>query len=223
NTDLLAGILEAANHEEYRYTNKELRDDIVVHFAAGHDSNVAFYHLAKYPAIQKKAREEAIKVLGSTSKLPTFDNIKDLKYITAIIMESLRMYPPVVQPLFRTPTRPLNLSRNITIPKGVNITVNFWQIHRNPNLWNDVDKFIPERFINHEKEMKNNWVPFSGGPRNCIGQNFSMMEQKVIIAMTLLNFEVSLPQNTQHADKILLSSSLMLHPKNLELVFSKLK
>ncbi|CAG8696641.1 3521_t:CDS:2, partial [Racocetra fulgida] len=140
NTDLLAGILEAASREDYRYTNKELRDDI---------------------DIQKKAREEAIKVLGSTSKLSTFDNIKDLKYISAIIMESLRIYPPVVQPLFRTPTRPLNLSRNITIPKGVKITVNFWQIHRNPNLWNDVDKFMPERFINPEKEMKSNWVPFS--------------------------------------------------------------
>ncbi|CAG8584746.1 5369_t:CDS:2, partial [Cetraspora pellucida] len=142
NTDLLAGLLEAAKNEEYMYTDKELRDDI---------------------DIQKKAREEALNVLESASKIPTSENLKVL---------------------FRTPTKPLNLARGITIPEGVKITVNIWQMHRNSDLWNDADKFIPERFMNPEKEIKNNWAPFSGGHRNCIGQKFSMMEQKIIIAMT---------------------------------------
>ncbi|CAG8474977.1 8193_t:CDS:2 [Gigaspora rosea] len=218
NTDLLAGILEAANQEEYNHTIKELRDDIVVYFAAGHDTSSI-----SLSEVQKKAREEAIKVLGNTSKLPTSENIKDLKYITAIIMESLRLYPPALQILFRSPTKPLKLSRNITIPKGVKTTVSLWQVHRNPDIWNDVDEFIPERFINPEKEIKSNWVPFSSGPRSCIGQNFSMMEQKVIIAMTLLNFEASLPPNARQLDRIPLTSSFMMHPKKLDIVFSKLK
>ncbi|CAG8630704.1 45336_t:CDS:2, partial [Gigaspora margarita] len=118
NTDLLAGILEFASHEEYNYTNKELRDDL---------------------DIQKKAREEIINILGSASNLPTSENLKDLKYLTAIIMESLRLYPPASLLVYRKPTKPLNLSSNITIPKGTNITVNFWQIHRNPDIWNDAD------------------------------------------------------------------------------------
>ncbi|CAG8745346.1 25215_t:CDS:10, partial [Dentiscutata erythropus] len=218
NTDLLAGILEAANQEEYNYTAKELRDDIVVYFVAGHDTSSV-----SLSDVQKKAREEAINVLGNTSELPTSENLKELKYITAIIMESLRLYPPALQILFRSPTKPLNLSRNITLPKGVRITVSLWQVHRNPAIWNNVDEFIPERFINPEKEIKSNWVPFSSGPRSCIGQNFSMMEQKVIIAMTLLNFEVSLPPDARHLDRVPLTSSFMLHPKKLDLVFSKLK
>ncbi|CAG8681621.1 8740_t:CDS:10, partial [Gigaspora rosea] len=140
NTDLLAGILESANHEEYNYTNKELRD-------------------TKYPDIQKKAREEVINVLGSASNLPTSESLK----------------------------------------------------------------FIPERFINPTKETKNNWIPFSIGPRNCLGRNFSMMEQKVVIALTLLNFEILLPPNAQHLDEIPLKKTFVLQPKKIDLIFSKLK
>ncbi|RIB06475.1 cytochrome P450 [Gigaspora rosea] len=228
NTDLLAGILEYASHEEYNYTNKELRDDLVNYFLAGHDTtstsiSIILYYLAKYPDIQKKAREEVINVLGSASNLPTSENLKNLKYLTAIIMESLRLYPPAIITSYRKPTKPLNLSNKITIPKGANIAVNFWQIHRNPDIWNDADKFIPERFINPTKETKSSWIPFSIGPRNCLGQNFSMMGQKVVIALTLLNFEILLPLNAPHLDEIPLAKTLLLHPKKIDLIFSKLK
>ncbi|CAG8528426.1 10653_t:CDS:2, partial [Scutellospora calospora] len=225
---IIPGILESAAQQDYKCINKELRDDIVIYFVAGHDTSslslsTVFYYLAKYPDIQKKAREEAINVLGSSSKLPTSDNLRDLKYITAIIMEALRLYPPATIIFSRSPIKPLNLSRNITIPEGTKLTVGLWQIQRNPDVWENVDEFIPERFMNPDKEIKSNWVAFSSGPRNCIGQNFSMMEQKIIIAMTLLNFEVSLPPNMKRLDKISLTSSFMLYPKELNVVFSKLK
>ncbi|CAG8773394.1 39453_t:CDS:2, partial [Gigaspora margarita] len=139
NTDLLSGLLEAANHEEYNYTNKELRDHLVNYLIAGYDSNIILYYLAKYPDIQKKARDEVINVLGSASNVLTSEKLKDLKYLTAIIMESLRLYPPAALLVYRKPTKPFNLSENITIPKGISVTVNFWQIHRNPDIWNDAD------------------------------------------------------------------------------------
>ncbi|RIB14830.1 cytochrome P450 [Gigaspora rosea] len=228
NTDLLSGLLEAANHEEYNYTNKELRDHLVNYLIAGYDTtstsiSIILYYLAKYPDIQKKARDEVIKVLGSASNFITSENLKDLKYLTAIIMESLRLYPPAALLVYRKPTKPFNLSENITIPKGISVTVNFWQIHRNPDIWNDADKFIPERFINPTKEIENNWIPFSIGPRNCLGQNFSMMEQKVVIALTLLNFEMSFPPNAKHLDEIPLTKNFLLQPKKIDLIFSKLK
>ncbi|CAG8689923.1 26122_t:CDS:2, partial [Dentiscutata erythropus] len=99
-------------------------------------------------------------------------------------MESLRLYPVASLLVPRKPTKPLNLLKNIILPKEVTVTVNFWQIQRNPDIWDDADKFIPERFINPAKELRNSWIPFSIGPRNCLGQNFSMMEQKVVIALT---------------------------------------
>ncbi|CAG8567982.1 20_t:CDS:10, partial [Racocetra persica] len=207
NTDLLAGLLEAANNEKYNYTNEELRDDLASIFVSGHDSTttslcVIFYHLARYPDIQKKAREEAMNVLGNASKIPTSDSLKDLKYINAIIMEALRIYPPAIQLLFRVTTKPLNLSENIVIPKGVEAAVSLWQVHRNQDIWKDADKFIPERFMNLETDITNQWLPFSSGPRNCIGQKLSMMNQKIVVAMILLNYEISLPPNTP--DRLLL-------------------
>ncbi|RIB09230.1 cytochrome P450 [Gigaspora rosea] len=212
NTDLLAGILDSANYEK-----------IITQIRSLEIIYIILYYLAKYPDVQKKAREEVINVLGSASNLPTSENLKNLKYLTAIIMESLRLYPPASVLVNRKPTKPLNLSSNITIPKGAKISVNFWQIHRNPDIWNDANKFIPERFINPTKETKTSWIPFSIGPRNCIGQNFSMMGQKVVIALTLLNFEILLPPNAQHLDEIPLTKSLLLHPKKIDLIFSKLK
>ncbi|CAG8606381.1 3186_t:CDS:10, partial [Dentiscutata heterogama] len=223
NTDLLAEILKAANHEEDYYKNKELRDNLINYFIAGNDSNIILYYLAKYPDIQKKAREEAINVLGSASNLPTSENLKDLKYLTAIIMESLRLYPPAATIVHRKLTKPLNLSKNIILPNKGMVVVNFWQIQRNPDIWTDANKFIPERFINPDKEIRNSWIPFSIGSRSCLGQNFAMKEQKIIIALTLLNFEIKFPSNIQHLDEIPLQKTYLLHPKKIDIIFSKLK
>ncbi|CAG8792359.1 20601_t:CDS:2, partial [Racocetra persica] len=176
-TDLLANMLENIGNEKFEYTIKDLRDELTSIFSAGHNT-----------------REEAIQVLGNYSKIPNSENVKKLKYIKAIIEESLRRYPAVTMLPFRKVLKPLKLSQNIEIPEGINISLNIWQIHKNSDLWSD--EFVPEKFMN--QEAKKNWIPFSNGHRNCIGQNFSMMEQIVITAMMLLNFEVSLPPESQN-------------------------
>ncbi|KAF0556428.1 cytochrome P450 [Gigaspora margarita] len=221
-TDLLANMLENLGNG---YTMKDLRDELTAIFSAGHNTtafalSAVFYNLAKHPEIQKKAREEAIQVLGDSSKIPTSENIKDLKYIKAIIKESLRLYPAVAMLPFRKVLKPLRFNQDIVIPKGTNLSLNIWQVHKNSNFWSD--EFVPERFINQDD--RENWIPFSSGHRNCIGQNFSIMEQIVITAMMLLNFEVLLPPESQNFDKMPLKSSFYtLYPKDLKIVFSELK
>ncbi|KAF0532296.1 cytochrome P450 [Gigaspora margarita] len=221
-TDLLANLIENIGDE---YTIKNLRDELTTIFSAGHNTTAfalssVFYNLAKYPVIQKKAREEAIQVLGDSSKIPNSENIKNLKYIKAIIKESLRLYPAAVMLPFRKVLKPLRFNQDIIIPKGTSLTLNIWQVHKNSNLWSD--EFVPERFINQDEHE--NWIPFSSGHRICIGQNFSIMEQIVITTMILLKFKVSLPPDSQKFDKMPLTSSFYtLFPKDLRIIFSELK
>ncbi|CAG8704554.1 6388_t:CDS:2, partial [Dentiscutata heterogama] len=121
---------------------------------------------------------------------------------------------------FRKVLKPLKFNQNVVIPKGTSLSLNIWQVHKNSDLWRD--EFMPERFMNQDD--KENWIPFSSGHRNCIGQNFSIMEQTVITAMILLNFELSLPPDGQKFDKMPLRSSFYtLNPKDIKVIFSKLK
>ncbi|CAH1759248.1 17068_t:CDS:10 [Entrophospora sp. SA101] len=216
-----------AEKEGYEISSNDLRDELVTFFLAGHDTtshalSVVFYYIAKYP-IQNKAREEAFSVLGVKGKIPTSEDLKKLKYINAIIKESLRLYPSLAITIPRLNDKELSYGQ-IIIPKNTRTNVNIWAIHHDPENWSDPDIFIPERFLSNENgDNLHAWMPFSSGSRNCIGQNFSLMEQRTIISMLLLNYEISLPQKSPHKDKIVLTSGSLISPKNLDLIFSKRK
>jgi len=226
--DLLYEMIDAAEREGYDMSSNHLRDEMVAFFLAGHDTtshalSVAFYYLAKYPEVQKKAREEAINVLGTKGKIPTSEDLKNLKYINAIIKESLRLYPSLIITIPRITKKEFNYGP-ITIPKDTRTSVNIWAIHHDPKNWPEPEKFMPERFLSNKGDNNlHAWMPFASGPRNCIGQNFTLMEQRVIISMLLLNYDISLPLKSPHKDKIILSVGSMLIPQNLELTFSKRK
>nr|CAG8617780.1 8850_t:CDS:2 [Entrophospora candida] len=179
--DLLYGMIEAANEENYEMSSDDLRDEMVTFFLAGHDTtshalSVAFYYMAKYP-IQNKAREEAISVLGVKGKIPTSEDLK------VVIYKSLRLYPALVETLPRLTKKELRYGQMI-IPKNTMASVNIWAVHRDPQSWPDPEKFNPERFLSSKDDNNlHAWMPFSAGPRNCIGQNFSLMEQRIIISM----------------------------------------
>jgi cytochrome P450 len=226
--DLLYGMIEAAEKEGYDISSNHLRDEMVTFFLAGHDTtshalSVAFYHFAKYPEIQKKAREEAINVLGAKGKIPTSEDLKNLKYINAVVKESLRLYPSAIITIPRITKKEMSYGQMV-IPENTRTSVNIWQIHHDPENWPEPDKFMPERFLSNKGDNNlHAWMPFGSGSRSCIGQNFTLMEQRVIISMLLLNYEISLPLKSPHQDKLILNVGSMLSPQNLELVFSKRK
>ncbi|CAG8705103.1 998_t:CDS:10, partial [Rhizophagus irregularis] len=178
NKDLLMSMLEMSEKEGIKIDSHELRDNLVNFFIAGHDTtslniSVAIYHLAKYPEMQKKARDEVIR-----------------------------------------PNDYVQVGPYIIPPKSYNC-VNVWHVHHDPKIWKNPNQWDPERFLNGEKRHPYSWIPFSGGPRNCAGQNFSLMEQRVLIAMILLKYEWTLPENSMHKEKFYLDSNFLLKPKDL--------
>uniref|UniRef100_A0A1D1YE05 Cytochrome P450 4F22 n=1 Tax=Anthurium amnicola TaxID=1678845 RepID=A0A1D1YE05_9ARAE len=223
--DLLTSILKSSEQEGIHTDVKQLRDEMVNFFVAGHQTtsmslSTSLYFLAKYPEIQEKARAEVISILGNEPIIPSSDQLKQMKYISAITKESLRMYPPTTFTALRSLNKPTKIGPYI-VPKNVLCAINIWQVHYNEKHWENPKQYNPERFLNNEKRHPFSWIPFSSGPRNCVGQNYSIMEQKVILSMMLLKYNWTLPENSINKNKLVLSSQFLLRPADLKLVFTE--
>ncbi|GBB89435.1 hypothetical protein RclHR1_16100002 [Rhizophagus clarus] len=225
--DLLSKILEYAEQERIYTDTKQLRDELVNNFVAGHDTTslaltTSLYYLARYPEMQERARSEVISIMGDKLILPTSEHLKELKYLNAIIRESLRVHPPSTVLNFRTPTKPLKVGSYV-VPKDTWCITNVWQIQHDPKYWDDPYRYDPDRFLSGEKKHPYSWIPFSAGHRGCIGQNFSIMEQRVTLSMFLLKYEWTLPKDSIHKEKMILKSQFLLRPDNVELIFTERK
>ncbi|KAH8555194.1 cytochrome P450 [Umbelopsis sp. PMI_123] len=234
--DLLTLMLEA-NEEtvdaDHRLTNSELRSDLAIFFIAGHDTtsnalSFALYYLAANPHIQEKARKEVIDILGDGDDFiyPTAAQCSEMKYIYMIIKETLRMDGPAQNTSPRECTQDTELAGTL-IPKGTIVTADMFVMQTNPAIWNDPESFSPERFASGgENESKAGtglaWAPFGNGSRQCIGMNFSLAEQKVLLSMLLRRFTWTLPEDSIHKNGLVLNGGLsIVSPKDLHLKFTK--
>jgi len=150
-----------------------------------------FFLLGHNKEVQEKVFQEMDSIFGDDNRDATEDDIKNMKYLECVIKEALRLFPPV--PLFgRRVTEPFEIE-GYTLPVGAMITVAPVWVHRDPNHYGeDYMKFKPERF---EKENSTGrhpfaYIPFSAGSRNCIGQKFALMEEKVVISSIIRNYEI---------------------------------
>jgi len=200
-SDFLDILLKAKEGSQV-LSNKEIRDEVNTFMFAGHDTTAssmswAMYNLAKYPDVQEKCRQEVNRVLQDSEDI-TWEMLPELKYLTMVLKENLRLYPPVI-----VAARELKSNvdipspddgKTVTIPKGTRSTAFIFMVHRNPYIWKDPNTFDPERFSpeNRANIPAYAFIPFSAGPRNCIGQAFAMNEMKVTMAYVIRNFRLSL-------------------------------
>ncbi|KAG2229948.1 hypothetical protein INT48_003493 [Thamnidium elegans] len=185
--DLLTLMLESEELDEGSLSDKQLKANLCVFFYAGHDTTAsalsfALNYLAKYPKIQERARKEANLILGDRPEdiIPTVEETKQMIYINQIIKETLRLKAPVPRITPRLVTKDTFLSGTF-IPKGSRVTINIYDLHLSDKAWENPTEFDPDRFA--QEESNSTWVPFGGGARQCIGMNFSLNEQRVMIAM----------------------------------------
>jgi len=190
--DLLDLMLHSQDEESGRkLTDTELQHNMNTFFIAGHETTSstmtsALYFLANNADVQAKAREEVDRVLGGRE--PVYEDMKELKYLNLVIKETLRMFSPVV-----------GLSRKVIedhtlcgyrLFKDDTIVLLTHSVQRWPDYWKEPDRFWPERWESDDGKGANQycWLPFSAGPRMCIGINFAMIEMRVILSQLLQNY-----------------------------------
>ncbi|KXN73116.1 cytochrome P450 [Conidiobolus coronatus NRRL 28638] len=193
-----------------KLTDKEIRDNIMMFVMAGHDTTalslvVAIHFLCKHPNYQDQARREALTVFGkpgNDKKVSiSHEQLKQLPFIDSIIKESLRMYPPVA---FLPPRVNKNelIVNGIHIPKHSIIVVETFHIQNSTKYWQNPSEFNPYRFFESSDSAKSphpatSWSPFGAGERMCSGSGFSMMEQRISLALLLLNYELEFSQESK--------------------------
>lgn len=172
-----------------------VRDQMLTMLIAGHDTSTALlawtlYLLGLHPESLVIAQSEVDGVLDQG--LPTADNVKELHFLEMVIKEALRLYPPIHVGNRRTDTS--FLARGYAIPENIRVMYSIYLSHRDEKLWPEAGCFRPERFDRSQRPSPPplTYVPFGGGPRNCIGATFAQIEAKVVLARILQTFDLKL-------------------------------
>lgn len=176
-------------------TSKQLRDDLMTLLIAGHETTAAvltwtFHLIVDRPDVIARIRAEVDQVLGN--RKPNVDDMRALKYTTRVINESMRLYPQ--PPVLIRRAVDDDVLGGFKCKAGSDIFISTWNIHRNPAYWKDAEKFDPDRFpidgpVPNEVTQEYNYLPFGGGKRKCIGDQFALFESIVALAMLVSRFD----------------------------------
>jgi len=176
-------------------TKKQIRNELIVLFMAGHETTAnvlawTWYLISQSPDVEKKLHKELDTVLNG--RTPELADVENLKYTRAILDETMRLYPPV--PILSRQALKEDEIRGKKIPAGSLMLIVPWLIQRHKKFWKDPDHFIPERFMpGAEKPKKFSYLPFSAGPRVCIGKSFGITESVFAIAIIAQRYRLTLP------------------------------
>ncbi|XP_077295540.1 cytochrome P450 4C1-like [Arctopsyche grandis] len=174
---------------------KGIREEVDTFMFEGHDTTTmaisfCLMLLANNPEAQKLAAEEINEILGESNAQVTIDDLNKMRYLERCIKEALRLYPSVPF-IGREILEDLQL-RDYVVPAGTSCNIHIFDLHRDPVIYPNPEKFDPDRFLpeNSAKRHPFAYVPFSAGPRNCIGQKFAILEEKAVISAILRNFKL---------------------------------
>ncbi|KAI8070957.1 cytochrome P450 [Gongronella butleri] len=235
--DLLDLMIESMYVEGVHLSYDEIFSNVCVFFAAGHDTTASalsfcLYYLAVNPEIQERARQEAIRVLCGDDQeepmhdvLPTAEHAKEMTYINQCIKENLRLQGTVVSLVHPRVAQQDTVLMGKPIRKGTHVTVNIYDLHRNPNVWSNPSTFNPDRFAPNgeyeQQDLTTAWLPFGYGARTCIGFKFNIAEQMVLLSMILRKYTWSLPADSIHKNGVVTNNIVVMNPLDLHIQFKR--
>ncbi|GAB0097092.1 Cytochrome P450 4g1 [Sergentomyia squamirostris] len=178
-------------------SDTEIKEEVDTIMFEGHDTTAAgssfcLCLLAIHKDIQEKVYQEQKAIFGNSDRFATFADTVEMKYLERVILESLRLYPPVPIIARRVNEDVKLVSGDYTIPKGATVVIGTFLVHRradvypNPTVF-DPDNFLPERTQNRHYYS---FIPFSAGPRSCVGRKFAMLKLKVLLSTIIRNFHL---------------------------------
>ncbi|KAJ8416525.1 hypothetical protein AAFF_G00358130 [Aldrovandia affinis] len=209
-------LLKTTDEDGNSLNHKDIQEEVDTFMFEGHDTTAAsmnwtLYLLGSHPEEQRKVQQELQEVFGSSDRPVGADDLRRLRYLECVIKESLRLFPAV--PLFARRICEDCHINGFKVPKGINAIIIPYALHRDPRYFPDPEEFRPERFLPDNSIGRHPFafIPFSAGLRNCIGQRFALMEEKVVLAWVLRNFSVEACQKREDLRPL---GELILRPEN---------
>lgn len=231
--DMLLNLSEPSSNNPPIFSKVTLRDHMLTFIGAGHETTSTalmwtMYELSRHPDVQEKCHEEIDSILGScdAEHVISYDMINKFVYLSQVLKETLRLHPPV--PILARQNKedcsvgPYNLSKNHLL------VICVLALHRHPDYWTDPQEFLPERwapstpdsrFLKEAHKHPFQYMPFSAGPRNCIGQRFAHMEMVVLLAQLLSKYSVSVSKADEEILKF--EETVVSQPVNFHCQFQK--
>ncbi|XP_063379811.1 cytochrome P450 4g15-like isoform X1 [Cydia fagiglandana] len=190
-------MIESAQSGANKISDHEIKEEVDTIMFEGHDTTAAgssfvLCLLGVHQDIQARVYDELYEIFGDSDRPVTFSDTLRMKYLERVIFESLRMYPPV--PIIaRKLKRDVKIAtNNYVLPAGSTIVIGTFKVHRNPKYYKEPDVFNPDNFLPENTQDRHyySYIPFSAGPRSCVGRKYAILKLKVLLATVLRNFKM---------------------------------
>jgi cytochrome P450 family 4 len=190
-------LLIEASQNGVVINDEEIKEQVDTIMFEGHDTTAAgssFFlsMMGLHPEIQDKVVQEINEIFGDSDRPATFADTLEMKYLERCLMETLRLYPPV--PIIARQLRQdvKLVSGDYTLPTGATIIIGTYRIHRDPDTYPNPEKFDPDNFLPERSANRHyySFIPFSAGPRSCVGRKYAMLKLKILLSTILRNYVI---------------------------------
>ncbi|KAJ3268959.1 hypothetical protein HDV01_002069 [Terramyces sp. JEL0728] len=195
NSDLLSLFMDHRNEDGSELTTEELADHVISFILAGRDSTTqalcwTLYCLSNNSNVTKKLLQEIDEILGG-QLLPTYEQIKQMKYANAVFKETLRLYPSVPRE-GKVAANDDTLPNGVKVPKGAIVTFYPYAMGRSDKLWEHANEYKPERWLNTKQPSQYKYTAFMCGPRSCLGKALAEIQGVFTLVSILKSFSVTI-------------------------------